>query len=93
MCVSSASRLQVYGPEELQHPYGYVLFLGADARGDLLPCRQLRDKFSQPRRDVRRPGTEDEGGEGEGEGGGGEGGGGGGGKGPKIPGIDMSSLM
>jgi len=91
------ARRQVYGTEELQHPYSYVLFLGADARGDLLPCRQLRDKYSQARRDVYRPG--EDGGEG-GEGGGGDdaggGGGGGGGKGPggpKIPGIDMSSLM
>ncbi|GBG00504.1 hypothetical protein Rsub_13266 [Raphidocelis subcapitata] len=87
---------EVYGEDELQHPYSYVLFLGADARGDLVPCRQMRDKYGAPRRDVRRPGTEEEE-EGE-EGGGGAGGGGGdaGGQGPggpKIPGIDMSSLM
>jgi hypothetical protein len=50
--------LQVYGPDPLQHPYSYVLFLGQDARGDMLPCRQLRDKYSARRRDVYRPGTE-----------------------------------
>ena len=93
-----ASWSEVYGPGELQHPYSYILFLGQDARGDLLPCRQLRGKYSAPRRDVRRPGSEEEEGsddEGGGGGGGGEGGGGGGGggRGPKIPGIDMSSLM
>lgn len=43
-----------------------------DARGDLLPCRQLRDKFKVERRDVYAPGQdgtqeeEDEGEEGEG---------------------------
>jgi hypothetical protein len=50
--------VQVYGPDPLQHPYSYVLFLGQDARGDMLPCRQLRDKYSARRRDVYRPGTE-----------------------------------
>jgi hypothetical protein len=90
---------QVYGTESLQHPYSYVLFLGQDARGDMLPCRQLRDKYGARRRDVYKPGTEpsDEDSQGDGEGGGGSGGGGpkgsgsGGGK-VIIPGIDMSSL-
>ncbi len=93
------SWLEVYGPQELQHPYAYVLFLGPDARGDLLPCRQLRDKYNAPRRDVYAPGAE--GGEEEGSGGGedGSGGGGGGqggsggGGGISIPGVDMSSLQ
>jgi hypothetical protein len=35
------SALQVYGPDPLQHPYSYVLFLRQDARGDMLPCRNL----------------------------------------------------
>ncbi|KAI8477009.1 MAG: hypothetical protein J3K34DRAFT_498324 [Monoraphidium minutum] len=118
-----ASWGEVYGTEELQHPYGYILFLGADARGDMLPCRrgaaqrrargsalalarplrtirvpgcrtpaQLRDKYSQARRDVFRPGTEDSD-DGDDDAGGGGGGGGKGPGGPKIPGIDMSSLM
>jgi hypothetical protein len=51
-----------------------------DARGDLLPCRALREKFKAARRDVYAPGEEggeesggEEGsGEGGGEGGGGE---------------------
>jgi hemimethylated DNA binding protein len=88
-----------------RHPYAYVLFLGQDAAGDLLPCRQLRDRYNQQRRDVWRPGAKkDEEDEEEdddrpppplgGGGDGGSGGGGGGGKGPtRIPGIDMSSLM
>lgn len=79
---------QVYGTESLQHPYSYVLFLGQDARGDMLPCRQLRDKYGARRRDVYKPGSEpseegegdEEGGDGEGRGGGG---GGNGGAGPK----------
>lgn len=97
----------MYGPDALQHPYSYVLFLGQDARGDMIPCRQLRDKYGARRRDVYKPGTEpsedggadddsaDDGGGGGGSGGGprdgGSGGGGGGGK-IRIPGIDMSSL-
>jgi len=92
-----------------RHPYAYVLFLGQDAAGDLLACRQLRDRYNQQRRDVWRPGAkrdeeeEDddrgEGGLGGGGGGGGSGrggdsGGGGDGRGPtSLPGIDMSSLM
>ena len=83
----------MYGTDELQHPYSYVLFLGTDARGDFVPCRQLRDKYGAPRRDVRRPGSEEEEEEGGGGDGGGSGGGGQGPGGPKIPGIDMSSLM
>ncbi|WIA21272.1 hypothetical protein OEZ85_000506 [Tetradesmus obliquus] len=55
-----ASWGQVYSPDPLQHPYSYVLFLGQDARGDMLPCRQLRDKYSARRRDVYRPGSEEQ---------------------------------
>ncbi len=48
-----------------------------DARGDLLPCRALREKFKAARRDVYGPGQEGEDeGEEEGGGEGGEGGGG-----------------
>jgi hypothetical protein len=100
----SCAPLQVYGPDALQHPYSYVLFLGQDARGDMIPCRQLRDKYGARRRDVYKPGSEpkegDDDGDELGEGGGGgegpgpkEGGPGGGGSGRVIiPGIDMSSL-
>jgi hypothetical protein len=93
---------QVYGPDALQHPYSYVLFLGQDARGDMIPCRQLRDKYGARRQDVFKPGSEpseeDDSEEEGGGGGGGSGGSGGGGLGGggggkvKIPGIDMSSL-
>jgi hypothetical protein len=58
---------QVYGTDPLQHPYSYVLFLGQDARGDLLPCRQLRDKYSARRRDVHPPGDEEEKGDDDGD--------------------------
>lgn len=88
---------QVYGAgDDLQHPYSYVLFLGADARGDMLPCRQLRDKYGVKRRDVYRPGTQtDESGDDntdaddEQRGSGDDSNP----KGPRIPGIDMSSLQ
>jgi hypothetical protein len=70
-----AASTQVYGPEALQHPYTYVLFLGQDARGDMVPCRQLRDKYGARRRDVFRPGAEPAGGGGAGDGGGDAGGG------------------
>eukprot|EP00878_Enallax_costatus_P002909 GHUV01003103.1.p1 GENE.GHUV01003103.1~~GHUV01003103.1.p1 ORF type:complete len:415 (+),score=115.19 GHUV01003103.1:208-1452(+) len=80
---------EVYGPDPLQHPYSYVLFLGQDARGDMLPCRQLRSKYNARRRDVYRPGTEENDADDDNSGGGG----GGGGKGPIIPGIDMTSLQ
>ena len=89
--------VQVYGNEELQHPYSYVLFLGVDARGDMLPCRQLRDKYNVPRRDVYAPGQEEdeEGGGDEEEGGDGGGGGSSGGRGgddePKGEGSSSSS--
>jgi uncharacterized membrane protein YgcG len=94
---------QVYGPDALQHPYSYVLFLGQDARGDMIPCRQLRDKYGARRRDVYKPGSEPSNDADDEDSG--DGGGGGGGSGPKdggssgggsgkviIPGIDMSSL-
>ncbi|KAG2489687.1 hypothetical protein HYH03_011796 [Edaphochlamys debaryana] len=50
---------EMYGNDPLQHPYLYILFLGMDGRGDYVPCRQLRDKYSVQRRDVYRPGEED----------------------------------
>jgi hypothetical protein len=94
----------VYGSEKFVHPYNKLVLFGQDARGDMLPCRQLREKYSVPRKDVYPPG-EEEGAQKEGEGGDDDsssssssssgGGGGGGGKpprGPIIPGIDMSSL-
>ena len=80
----------------LEHPYGYLMFLGADGEGNMVPCRQLRDKYGAARRDVH-PGGDGEAAEGDEDGSGGQGGGGGagpdGGRGPtRLPGIDMRSL-
>ena len=43
------------GERELLHPYSYLLFLGADERGDLIPTKALRERYSQPRVDVFPP--------------------------------------
>lgn len=59
--------LEAYGPQPLLHPYAGYLFLGQDARGDLLPCRALRNQFGAQRRDVYPPGQD-----GGGDGGGGD---------------------
>ena len=40
------------GDGELQHPWARLLFYGQDARGDMVPTRRLRDRYSQQRRDV-----------------------------------------
>ena len=52
--------VEVHGGDEFQHPYSYLLFLGVDGAGDLLPVKQLRDKYAVQRRDVYTPGGEDE---------------------------------
>ncbi|KAL4857449.1 Clp protease adapter protein ClpF [Chlorella vulgaris] len=39
-----------------EHPYSYLLFLGADGQGNMVPARQLRDKYCVGRRDVYAPG-------------------------------------
>jgi len=36
----------------LDHPFAYLLFLGPDARGDMIPSRALRERFGVERRDV-----------------------------------------
>ena len=40
----------------IRHPYAYLLFLGPDGQGNMLPCRQLRDKYCVQRKDVYAPG-------------------------------------
>ena len=45
------------GGSSFQHPYTYLLFLGADGQGNMLPARQLRDKYCVSRRDVYAPGA------------------------------------
>lgn len=52
--------VQEYGEDPLQHPYNYMVFLGRDAAGDMMPSRSLRDKYSAQRRDVYPPGTAEE---------------------------------
>lgn len=44
--------LEAYGYDSFDHAYTYSLFLGQDARGNWLPVRQLRDRYSQHRKDV-----------------------------------------
>jgi len=39
-----------------QHPYSYLMFLGADGEGNFIPCRQLRDRYNVCRKDVYVPG-------------------------------------
>lgn len=78
-----------------QHPYSYLLFLGTDSHGNLIPCRQLREKYCVDRSDDfsdedesdddgqvdDRPGPSGDGGDSTSWGGG-----------NSIPGIDMRSL-
>lgn len=47
--------VEAYGSEEFENPYSMKMFLGNDECGDYLPCRALRDKYSQQRRDVQPP--------------------------------------
>jgi hypothetical protein len=56
---------QLGGDErELLHPYSYLLFLGVDERGDMIPTKALRERYSQPRVDVFPPSSpSEEGGE------------------------------
>lgn len=58
-----------------QHPYSYLMFLGSDGHGNMVPCSQLRDKYCQQRLDVFLPGEEPQWEGGEEEGGSGSGGG------------------
>ena len=47
--------IEEYGTEEFENPYCFKMFLGNDECGDYLPCRALRDKYAQERRDVQPP--------------------------------------
>lgn len=90
-----------------QHPYSYLMFLGSDGHGNLIPARQLREKYCIERKDVHPPGqddsdeSDDDGdfpfpnkGNGSGPNGSNDSGNGNDiwGGGPTIPGIDMRSL-
>lgn len=82
-----------------QHPYSYLMFLGSDGHGNMIPCRQLRDKYCVARKDVyvedeeevweeveNEDGNDNDNGDGVKDGNGIWGGG------PNLPGIDMRSL-
>lgn len=47
---------------ELLHPYSYLLFLGQDERGDMIPTKALRERYSQQRVDVFPPPSRGDGG-------------------------------
>ena len=60
------SRLSVPPPggvreemDEFAHPYAYLLFLGTDENGDLIPTAALRDRYGAPRVDVFPEGEDD----------------------------------
>ena len=57
-----ASALSGTDERELLHPYSYLLFLGADERGDMIPTKALRERYSQPRVDVYPPSSSSDGG-------------------------------
>lgn len=48
-----------HGPDNFQHPYAYLLFLGTDERGNLIPARTLRERYGQARADVFPPNPPD----------------------------------
>lgn len=52
---------EVHGYDSFDHVYLYDLFLGQDAQGNMLPVRQLRDRYSQQRKDVYRNNDSSEG--------------------------------
>ncbi|KAG1670018.1 hypothetical protein FOA52_011174 [Chlamydomonas sp. UWO 241] len=52
------SWVEAHGDDAFEHAFSSVLFLGADGRGDYIPCRHLRNKFNVQRRDVYKPGED-----------------------------------
>lgn len=80
--LDSASLADFGSPEPLvdssfDHPYAYLMFLGSDGHGNMIPCRQLREKYCIQRQDRYGPGQEEEWEDVDGEDGGSNGGGGG----------------
>ena len=41
-----------HGSEVFSHPWCMQLFLGKDENGDMIPIRQLRDRYRQQREDI-----------------------------------------
>eukprot|EP00475_Leptophrys_vorax_P045676 TRINITY_DN9573_c0_g1_i1.p1 TRINITY_DN9573_c0_g1~~TRINITY_DN9573_c0_g1_i1.p1 ORF type:complete len:266 (+),score=33.76 TRINITY_DN9573_c0_g1_i1:30-800(+) len=50
--------------EPFVHPYLYMLFFGADAKGDFIPSKLLRDKYNAPRYEVPADEGDSDGGDG-----------------------------
>jgi hemimethylated DNA binding protein len=55
--LAAASLADFGSPEPLastsfEHPYSYLMFLGSDGHGNMIPCRQLRDKYCVARKDI-----------------------------------------
>jgi hemimethylated DNA binding protein len=63
--LAAASLVDFGSPEPLastsfEHPYSYLMFLGSDGRGNMIPCRQLRDKYCVSRKDLHFEMSDDE---------------------------------
>ena len=43
-----------------QHPYSYLMFLGTNGGGNMIPCRQLRERYDVERTDDQSAGESDE---------------------------------
>uniref|UniRef100_A0A7N0TRG6 Hemimethylated DNA-binding domain-containing protein n=1 Tax=Kalanchoe fedtschenkoi TaxID=63787 RepID=A0A7N0TRG6_KALFE len=68
LLVAYVAEDNLVAPEEpdlgrFDHPYLSFLFYGADAAGDFIPIKQLREKFNRPRYEVPMEDGDDEGGE------------------------------
>lgn len=46
--------------DSFDHPYASFLFYGVDGAGDLIPIKQLRDKYNQPRHELPYEPLDDE---------------------------------
>lgn len=49
--------------KQFDHPYLSFLFYGADAAGDFIPIKQLREKFNQPRHELPYDDPDEDGGQ------------------------------
>jgi hemimethylated DNA binding protein len=63
--LAAASLADFASPEPLasasfEHPYSYLMFLGSDGHGNMIPCRQLRDKYCVARKDIYVAVSDDE---------------------------------
>lgn len=58
---------EAHGSDILRHPFEYLLFFGQDGEGNMVPVKDMRERYNQPRRDVYSPGEEERASEGDGE--------------------------